>query len=468
MAQNLQCDEESLARIKQDIVDIVTTKIQLTDPASARQLKLFEIDMIINNILKDVANDRANAAIRLEAEATKLAALQMADEEINGQLRERAAFLRRIIVEINSLDDNQLTLTQIAQMAKQIEDMKIANAWDTNIIAFNTYNGISDQIRRDIFNYLYMNSKTLYQSGVQKYTFIKDNAYPMFCYLMTFICLLPVNCIDSLRGLLGEYAYLIDWAIAYCYFWQAQTAKNVYVAGTNVTPVQVEEALTTLFGAGRQVASAVGQGLNMGGDFVLKLNDGVVFLLLKSINTLTNLGSMTLSAALRGLSGRLDLANVDNISIEYLGYTTEQDQDNASVVTNDTVFTATSSTSSKDYTTASKEGTIKVIAVFNPNQRLTPPQELMDALAVRQVLGQSRKFGSSQEEVRNIDTGELISSQFDEDSQGDSQDAKKSRGDTSGGRKSRRYKKRRSTLKRRRMKRRRTRKGKKRRHTKRR
>ena len=173
MAQNLQCDEESLARIKQDIVDIVTTKIQLTDPASARQLKLFEIDMIINNILKDVANDRANAAIRLEAEATKLSALQLADEEINGQLRERAAFLRRIIVEINSLDDNQLTLTQIAQMAKQIEDMKIANAWDTNIIAFNTYNGISDQIRRDIFNYLYMNSKTLYQSGVQKYTFIK-------------------------------------------------------------------------------------------------------------------------------------------------------------------------------------------------------------------------------------------------------------------------------------------------------
>jgi hypothetical protein len=288
---------------------------------------------------------------------------------------------------------------------------------------------------------------------------------------MTFICLLPVNCIDALRGLLGEYAYLIDWAIAYCYFWQAQTAKNVYVAGTNVTPVQVEGALTTLFGAGRQViaavprvASAVGQGLNMGGDFVLKLNDGVVFLLLKSINKMTEYGQMTLSAALRGLSRPLNLANVDNISIEYLGYTTEQgqDQDNVSVATDDTaantVFTATSRTSSKNYQEASSSGTGRVIAVFNPNQRLTPPRELLDALAGRQ----GRKFDSTQEEDVLDSKGNPFSDSYSQDSsQGSTKRERKL-----GGRRSRRHKKRRSTLKRRRMKRRRTRKGKKRRHTK--
>ena len=243
-------EQECIARIAAEIQFLTESRLGIADDDVAAFIKLTEMDIAINDILKSKAADRTAAIANAQIIVGKLAQLQMKDEELRGQIQARRAFLSQISTLVNKPG---VKLTDLAAAVEFIEKRRIDNQWDNNNTEFGNieshFDALGSEMRELVRSY-YQKSKAAAHTSFQA---IQDNGFPVLCYIMTFLCLLPLECrravVAYLDGtLLGPLAStsVSDQA---CIYWKAKTAGYMYSGLANLDPSQIQAAMIRLYGA---------------------------------------------------------------------------------------------------------------------------------------------------------------------------------------------------------------------------
>lgn len=415
------CPEECMERLANDLITAVRQKVRLTDPENAAQMALYNLEVQLVDILRLIGQERTAAIAAAQAEAEKLNQAKMISEEAYGQYMIRLGEAGRISTQIQTLN---LTLAQIEKFKEQISQAAIDNHWDDydKWVATNFSSIPQEEIER-LKIFIMDGGMATYSAVLGGYDYIKNYGLPTWYLLMTAICRLPTWCQDILRLSLGDYAWILDRALAYCAIWEAQAGMITYKKVTTLNPEEVGQ-IKNLFDRA-YTGSCIMIGALLGSIQRVGLAAG------EAANT----------AFLKGLHALPNFIVVPgNISIDG--------------PFPDSQVSDLSQASSSGSTITCMEGGPNgeaLPATFMLPPRVNIPDEFVSISA--DVTAIAREEGAY---VQAFADSQGLSSQGSQGSNAE------------GGRRSRRYKKRRSTLKRRRMKRRRTRKGKKRRHTKRR
>lgn len=412
------CPEECMERLANDLITAVRQKVRLTDPENAAQMALYNLEVQLVDILRLIGRERTAAIAAAQAEAEKLNQAKMISEEAYGQYMIRLKEAERISKQIQTLN---LTLAQIEKFKEQISQAAIDNHWDDydKWVATNFSSIPQEEIER-LKIFIKDGGMATYSAVLGGYDYIKNYGLPTWYLLMTAICRLPTWCQDILRLSLGDYAWILDYALTYCVIWEAQAGMITYKKVTTLDPAEVIKIK----------------------DLFDRAYTGSCIMIGALLGSITRAGAAAGEAAntafLRGLHALPNFVVVPgNFYISGTPPASPQsslgDSQAESVSSSDSVITC-------------GEG---------------PPQDrnAQDATFILpSAANNDVEFAAINQEInQEINQGEGAFN-MNEDLGGGRR----------RGRRSRRHKKRRSTLKRRRMKRRRTRKGKKRRHTKRR
>lgn len=496
-ASRNQCKDDCIQKLKVDIQEIVKNKIHLTDPETTVQTKIFAIDMLLNKLLEEVITEQQDAARATETEIRRIAQAMMKDEEIAGQVRERLKMLE----EIKTLM-GKMTLQDNRDLINAMKNKILSNGWDqtiSDIDGMGFEDGLGLEIK-DLINRIKDFIIMGFEEANKSWDFISNNGYPILCWLMAFLCLLPSYCRDCLRGVLGEdYKFLFDMALSdpSCTYWKAKIAANLVANYRNLTPEQIDRAIWTSFGLTNNVAEICSK---------------ICIMLYRSLNSVLGMAERGFYSGLSKFSDAVQLVNINfdiddaatvrsdstvysfksmgpddlNSAALVVRVAVPQDHDietikqqvlqeiNAGV--SEAGYDTADDTVYSDEATGLNEGTVSSGHSMGPQSDLQTP-DLQTSKNSKQ--NTSRSTGGPKSSVfttRRVGKIKPVSNERKnsvlQNPKGASyyspQSSLSMDGYPNGGRrrKSRRHKKRRSTLKRRRMKRRRTRKGKKRRHTK--
>jgi hypothetical protein len=244
-------EQECIARIAAEIQFLTERRLGRTDDEITAFIKLTEMDIMINDILKSKAADRAAAienARRIETELTQLA---MHNEELRGQIQARQEFLDKITILARQ---SNVRLSDLAAAVEFIEKRRVDNQWDENQEEFSRIASQSDELvgeMKALVNAYYTNSKAAATKASQ---LIQNNGFPTLCYIMTFLCVLPLECRNAvvayLQGTpLGNLASM-SLSEQACLYWKAKTATYMYNNVANLSIDQIERATNMLYGVG--------------------------------------------------------------------------------------------------------------------------------------------------------------------------------------------------------------------------
>jgi len=456
--EQTRCVPADIAKLKTDIAAIVD-KIGITDPQQQANMKFLSLDIMLNEMLQEAFTGNITRRNAFEKEMQRLNTAQMIDEEQQSQYRARAD----LIIEISRRFQNpNVTLNALRTTINTLDDLILNDRWDeanASIDALGLESGLGEEIK-NLKEYLKKRAELIKEMTKKSYSYLKNNAYPMLCWLMAFICLLPDICKGCLRQVLPptlEYLFEMTSTPAACAYWQAKVAEFMYNAGQDITPTDVDNATWALFG-----------GINN----VSQLCVSTTFSLMDTFMTVSTMGGNIFLQGLSALSGYLNIADLpSNFGAFDTESTSSSKKTKSSIATTDSFLTATGV---PDYRQ------IKAVIQGMLDQRSDGARSVISSPQSDDVTqGEVNEYAQALNEENNtimVETAEerdarLADNERSLASIGDinafmRNNKRKSGGNTAGRRrKSRRHKKRRSTLKRRRMKRRRTRKGKKRRHT---
>ena len=486
-------ERECMNRIAADIQTIVRTKIGITDNEMDAFIKVAELEIRINDILKSKADDRVSVMEEAQRRSQFENLEAMAQSEIRDQVLARKKFLDKIS-ELG-YDQKNITLNNLAEIMKIIEKRKIDNQWDQNELAFDAYVSQFDTMEEEIKDLLkgYYNSfKDVARKTANQ---IKTNAFPILCYIMALLCLLPDSCrqfvIEQLQGTPIGYIASLSFTPEACMYWKANTAGYFVGRIRDLTPEDINGIMARIYGAASATASAAASATASAAARCREF----CYALLLSFNNIAGLAEGRFYEALSKLSTKLQLVDII-LDVD----------DAASIRSDTTVYSIASARSDTSLAVqvlvpiATRPADIQreVVTQFNSTNAF------LESMRGRAAVMQYGAPGAADSSLTiNLDAanralaygllspppdtpmnerGDRIienqynASQSQSQSQSDSvypdltADALAKRQKVDGGRrrkrKSMRHKKKRSTLKRRRIKRRRTRKGKKRRHTK--
>ena len=141
-------ERECMNRIAADIQTIVRTKIGITDNEMDAFIKVAELEIRINDILKSKADDRVSVMEEAQRRSQFENLEAMAQSEIRDQVLARKKFLDKIS-ELG-YDQKNITLNNLAEIMKIIEKRKIDNQWDQNELAFDAYVSQFDTMEEEI------------------------------------------------------------------------------------------------------------------------------------------------------------------------------------------------------------------------------------------------------------------------------------------------------------------------------
>jgi hypothetical protein len=507
-ARRGDCDDPCIQRLRNDIIEIVR-QIGLTDPQQQANMKFFNLDIMLNEMLQEAFTGNTRARDAFQAEMERLQRLGMIAEEQASQYRERARLIEEIALRFQN---PHLTLAQLRSAITTLDGLILNDQWDEVIDTIERQGYVSGLGAEweTIKATLRQQAAAARQAVVTSYSYLKDNAYPMFCWLMAFLCMLPRACRDCLREALGpDYSYLFDMLLSdpSCTYWKAKVAGFMYQGYQDLTPEQIDNATWALFG-----------GLNN----MSQICANVCFKLLGAFNIIQRFAGGIFLNGISNLSSYLNVAGLPaNLRVfdESQSIKSEQSRSTSNSASSTKSFiTATGEIdfdgvraeiaeimerrSAEGYITMnSQEGSREVENVSDDDDGMQPmiydntgynemfsetqtdemtpggPNRvrLMDprgnaVLGTKTKLSPGERLLMIQQQANKVKTGAKTTDDWlrknKEKMYKKTGSLMDKRSNSLGGRKSRRYKKKRSTLKRRGLKRRRTRKGKKRRHTK--
>ena len=421
--QDIQCPDDCMERLANDLITAVQQKVRLTDPASAAQMLLYDLEVQLIDMLRLTGQERIDAIAAAQVQSQELNQKGMRDQGIQDMFIRKLAEASTVANQIQGLN---LTLTQIQQFKAHISKVAENNNWDEyDRWVTDNFTSIPQAELNTMKQFLITSGLVVANATFGGYNYIKNYGLPTWYLLMTAICRLPTWCQEILRTALGQYEWILDYALAYCVFWEAQVTIITYKRITTLEQTEVNQ-IKDLFDRA-YTGSCIMIGALLGSIQRVGLAAG------EAANT----------AFLKGLHALPNFIVVPgNISI-------------------DGPFP---DSQVSDLSQASSSGSTITCMEGGPNGEALPATFMLPP-----HVNIPEEFVSISADVTAIAREEGAYVQAFNDSQGSNSQGSNSQGSNLGGRRrSRRHKKRRSTLKRRRMKRRRTRKGKKRRHTKRR
>jgi len=464
-APGANCNDECINKLRDDIMRIVG-QIGLTDPQQQANFQFANLDIMLNEMLQEAFTGNTRARSAFQAEMTRLQRHGMIAEEQASQYRERA----RLIEEIARRFQNpHLTLSQLRSAITNLDALILNDQWDEVDAALRSmgyHSGLGEEWET-FKQYMKSRVAATKQMTVTAYNFVTNNAYPMLCWLMAFLCILPEPCFTCLKNALSlvglEFLFDMIASPSACAYWKAKVAGFMYERGRNVSETDIENAMWALFG-----------GLNN----MSQICVDVCFQLLGAFNKIQSLAGGIFLNGISALSRKLNIANLpENLNIF---------DESQSMNSKQSRRTNTSTSSTKSFITATGEidfDGVKAEIAEIMDRRSADGYGTVYSGEGSQEADIESDHGVDDDDEMEMDETDSVPLDFPVTSSQEELGVRKSISlanpaaesvlrtkrkidRSTGGRKSRRYKKKRSTLKRRGLKRRRTRKGKKRRHTK--
>jgi hypothetical protein len=282
--------QECAARIAAEMNAIAQIRMNGTQPPATRAINRAEIEISFEEVKKLILDQREREIEAYIQEHQRMEQRQMATQELDDQFRARARFLTKLSDIAN--DQSNIKLSDLAGAIRFLEEKKNERSWEETIEQFDGYSTQIDDIKAEMLELLrsyYTGAKNTVAAASRQ---IQNNGFPTLCYIMTFLCVLPLECreavVQYLQGTpLGNLASM-SLSEQACVYWKAKTATYMYAGAENI---DIPRAMNMLYGAG------------------INCKD-MCFALLFNFNTIVRMaGASGLSAASSGLSAAAGVAS---------------------------------------------------------------------------------------------------------------------------------------------------------------
>ena len=173
----VDCNEDCINKLRDDIIAIVG-QIGLTDPQQRANMKFFNLDIMLNEMLQEAFTGNTRARDAFEAEMARLNAAQMFAEGEEGQYRERARLIEEIA---KRFKNRRLTLAQLRETITNLDTLILNDQWDEVIQQLGEkgyFSGLGAEWET-FKQYMRNKAAAARQVAVSSYSYLKDNAYPM-------------------------------------------------------------------------------------------------------------------------------------------------------------------------------------------------------------------------------------------------------------------------------------------------